>query len=343
MLSASPVPPMSPPEPSTRWFRSRRYDLSLTLGVFVLALTLGSIGLISTEAFLWVLFVDVWLIAHPHLTAMYTRIGFDRKSARRYWFLLVGLLPCVVAATAALTWIGGLDILLCVYFFWAAWHYSRQSFGIGRAVGGRSVREGDALTTAVVFVFPVWGLLTRCDQGPELFLGTPIYLPEMPKWVATGAGLAAIALLAAWAGKRWQALRRGAPLLTHTLFLLTHVVVTVVSYVAVEDISEGWLFINIWHNAQYTVFVWAFNARRFAHGHDEEAPFLSRLSQPQNVLKFAAVCLVLGTLYYLGIEGLTYVLEPYFLSVVLVTHMGLNFHHYMVDAVIWKKPKAHHA
>ena len=124
----------------------------------------------------------------------------------------------------------------------------------------------------------------------------------------------------------------------HTLFVLSHVAITFVSYVAVEDITRGWLFINIWHNAQYLLFVWAANARRFRGGVEPERRFLSRLCQPDQVLAYALVCLGVGALLYSTLGALVDRSAWNVLPLVLVVHMTVNFHHYLIDAVIWRSP-----
>jgi hypothetical protein len=85
---------------------------------------------------------------------------------------------------------------------------------------------------------------------------------------------------------------------------------------------------NVWHNAQYLLFVWHYNNQRFAAGVDPRAPLLSTLSQSRNVWRYAGVCLALSTAAYGGLAVLG-------LAVVAVSQ-AINFHHYVVDAVIWK-------
>ena len=324
------------------WFRNPTLDSILTIGVLTLTLLLGCIGLISETCFRWVLLADIWLLAHPHLAAMYTRLVFDRQSARQHRFLILGLPPLVLAGTAAAAWFGGALALITAYYLWQTWHYTSQSYGIARAVGGSQARPSGKLTTAVIFAFPIWGLLHRAHQNPSVFYEWPIALPEIPEAVATAAGLGAGGLLLWWIADRARAIHHHhtAGLLTHTLFVLSHVVVTVVSFVAVDEITHGWLFINIWHNAQYIVFVWAYNARRFKGGVDPRAPMLSRLSQPRNALYYLGVCVGAGTLFYLGVRLITNLLAAHFVSVVLIVHLAINFHHYLVDAVIWKRKRA---
>ena len=85
-----------------------------------------------------------------------------------------------------------------------------------------------------------------------------------------------------------QAWREGRLAAVHTLYMLTHFTIFSVGYLLIEDITYGWLVINIWHNAQYILFVWMFNTRRFKDGIDPEARFLSYISQPGRLWLYLA-------------------------------------------------------
>ena len=67
----------------------------------------------------------------------------------------------------------------------------------------------------------------------------------------------------------------------------------------------------------------------------ESAPFLSRISQPENKLRYFLCCLALSTLVYSGFGALE-VLEPLVtVPVFVVIYQAINFHHYIVDSLIW--------
>src|SRR5258708_1667843 len=85
--AAAPVVPAS----AAGWIRGPAFDLGLILGVFALALLLGGVAMARPWLFAWVIFADFWLLAYPHVASMYTRVAFDRRSARSHWFLLAGL------------------------------------------------------------------------------------------------------------------------------------------------------------------------------------------------------------------------------------------------------------
>ncbi|HFE44298.1 MAG TPA: hypothetical protein ENJ18_02230 [Nannocystis exedens] len=332
-----------PAEGPSPWLHSRGFDLSLIVGVLAIALALGAIASASPVLFAAVLVADFWLLAYPHVASTFTRIACDRQSFRRYWFLLFGLPPLVLAATAGLTWKGGVIALNTLYFTWQSWHYSRQSYGIARAYSRRAgdPKGRDRLSDLVIYAFPIWGLVYRSSQGNHEFYRMPLYCPQAPSALATTLGIIAFSALFFWLLRAHRARARTPGRGTgHTLFILSHVLITLTSYVLIDDITRGWLFINIWHNAQYLLFVWAANARRFRGGIQEERAFISRLSQPKNVLFYAIFVLGLGALIYTGLDAALGRSAWEVLPLVLVVHMAVNFHHYLVDSVIWRSPRS---
>ena len=319
--------------PTPDWLRSRPFDLVLIVGVLVLALVLGGVALLDPALFMTVLFFDLWLLAYPHVASTYTRVAFDRTSARRHWFLLAALPPLVLVGTAAVGFWGGVVALASLYFYWQTWHYTRQSFGIARAYHRNAGATGDdRLTDAVIYGFPLWGVLSRAHQQQPEFYAMELWSPPVP-WIAVAlVGAATVTAFAAWV---WRATRRPQSR-GYTLFVLSHVIITAVSYLLIADITQGWLFINVWHNAQYLLFVWAINARQFRGGVDPARRFLSRLCQPEHVARYALVCLALGGGFYFMLGEATGRSDWQILPIALVTHLAVNFHHYLVDAVIWK-------
>ncbi len=242
---------------------------------------------------------------------------------------------------------GGVLVLNTIYFYWQSWHYTRQSYGIARAyrrAGGGDPGGRDWLGDSILFGFPLWGVLQRASEQSPTFYETPLWSPQVPHALVFVVGLLALLTLAAWTLRQLRVrlgpLDLGAPVGTgHALFVLSHIIITAVSYLLIADITRGWLFINIWHNAQYLLFVWAINARRFRDGPDPTRPFLSRLCQPSQALRYALVCAALGIGFYWTLGELTGRGAWQVLPLVLVCHQAVNFHHYLVDAVIWRSPR----
>ncbi len=118
------------------------------------------------------------------------------------------------------------------------------------------------------------------------------------------------------------------------LYLCAHLLIFAVGYLVIDDIDYGWLTINVWHNAQYLAFVWYFNAKRFESGPTEESPVLSKLSQRDRWFQYSLVTLGISTAAYviLGVASTA-------LASTVILYQTVNFHHYVVDSVIWKVRK----
>ena len=121
--------------------------------------------------------------------------------------------------------------------------------------------------------------------------------------------------------------------------MLSHFAIFSIAYLLIDDITYGWLAINIWHNAQYILFVWMFNTRRFKDGIDPEARFLSYLSQPHRLWLYLLTSVAITGVIYWAILGTLSAVLLAGLSATIVLYQIVNFHHYIVDSVIWKVRK----
>jgi hypothetical protein len=162
----------------------------------------------------------------------------------------------------------------------------------------------------------------------------------LPWSVASACAVLAVVLLGYWLARRIQAWREGRLATVHMLYMLSHFAVFGVAYLLIEDITYGWLTINIWHNAQYILFVWLFNTRRFRQGFDPQARFLSYISQPERLWLYLLTCIAITGVVYWGLIGTLNALFFAGLSATIVLYQIVNFHHYLVDSMIWKVRKA---
>ncbi len=121
--------------------------------------------------------------------------------------------------------------------------------------------------------------------------------------------------------------------------MLTHIAVFSWAYLVIPSVDHGWLVVNVWHNAQYLMIVWMFNNNRFKNGVNQEHRFLSALSQNHvfNVICYLAVCLGITTVVY-GLLNFLFQLGPLagIPAAAMVVYQTINFHHYIVDSLIWK-------
>ena len=328
------------------WLGGPVPDLAMLLGAPTLALVAGLLVGIDRRWLPALILVDIWLLGYHHVVATFTKLAGTAEDRRRHRFLLYGLPWVVLGATALVAATAGIWLVATVYFFWQWFHYTRQSYGIERAYRRRSGGiswDSPRLSEATLWSVPVLGILYRSAQHPARFLGFGIWMPRVPWIIVEAVGAATAALVALWVAERIAAWRRGELPLAHTLYLASHFAVFCAGYVLVDDIDQGWLAVNVWHNAQYIAFVWIYNRGRFAAGVRDDARVLSWLSQAgaRRAALYFGACLGVTLVAYRLIAWLagaiTVQLRVAVLTVLLVAVMAVNFHHYVADALIWRR------
>jgi hypothetical protein len=327
---------MNAPAPAG-WLRGPAFDLGLIVGVTTLALTLGSIAVLDPHLFMPLMMIDLWVFGYHHLVATYTRLCFDGEARRSHRFLLWGLPFVILAGTLSLAFGLGMWSLASVFFYWQWFHYARQSWGLSQAYrrkAGKLITDNPKISEAMFYLLPLWGLLHRSWQDPQKFLFLDIRLIPVPKLAEQVVAAAAIASVIWWAWTRFQAWRRGELALAHTIFMVSHFTIFYVAYIAIQNVSTGWLVVNVWHNAQYIFFVWMYNNRKFEGGVSPAAPLLSWLSQNRRLVAYLGTCLAISTAAFLLIGRLApLIVAP------MVVYQTIFYHHYIVDGLIWKVRK----
>jgi len=188
--------------------------------------------------------------------------------------------------------------------------------------------------------FPCGAWFIAPTKTKKNFLNFELTFLPTPWFLVAGIGCLAILAIGVWMVYQYHRLKSGTLSLGTFLFLATHHIIFFVSYVLIDDITHGWLVINIWHNAQYILFVWLFNQKRF-QSYSSPQGFLAYLSQNhlRNITLYFSVCLAFTFVLYGMASSLT---KSQFLVQLplasLIIFQTLNFHHYIVDAIIWRRP-----
>ena len=324
------------------WLRSLRFDVTLIGGVLLIALISGLVVVANPALFKIVLLLDLWFLGYHHVVATFTRLSFDRDSLRQHRFLVFGLPPIVFATIFGLAYGVGIWVIASVYLYWQWFHYTRQSWGISqvyRRKSGGLVEDGLWFSRLSFYLLPAWGILYRSWQAPGEFLGAELRVIPVPELLVDVVGVAALASVLAWVFVRAKAWRTGQLALAHTFYMLSHYVVFFVGYWAIEDITYGWLVINVWHNAQYILFVWLYNTNRYKSGIDPKAKFLSWLSQPNKFADYFMICFGISTAIYFSFLFVSTSFALVGVPLLIIIYQAINFHHYIVDSLIWKVSK----
>jgi hypothetical protein len=333
------------PETSFGWLRSRPFDLILIAGVAAVAIASTAVVVAAPWLFAIVVLADMWLLGFHHVVSTFTRLAFDSESFRAHRFLVVWLPLIVLAGSVSLVAAFGGWVLPTLFLYWQWFHYTRQSYGLAQIYRRKSagrVTDPPLLLKGVIYLLPLWGILHRSWQAPATFLNMELKVLPVPLPIVQAAGAATLGVLAVWAWRQLRAWRAGRLPVAYTLYMLSHLAVFAVGYLVVEDLDYGWLALNVWHNAQYILIVWMFNTNRFKGGVDPEHRFLSSISQPNRAVLYLLVCLGISTVLYVALDGGVKLAgsSVSLLTVTLVVYQTINFHHYIVDGIIWKVRKA---
>lgn len=332
------------PAPAWGWLRNASFD-SLFIGG-VAAVALASTALVVWQPMLFALVVvaDMWLLGFHHVVSTFTRLAFDTESFRTYRALVLWLPLIVLAVVLALVSLFGGWILPTVYLYWQWFHYTRQSYGIAQIYRRKAGSLGDEpalLTKSIIYLLPLWGILHRSWEKPDSFLGMEVEVLPVPLVVVQAAAVVTLAAVGWWSWRLLVAARQRRLPVAYTLYMASHLVIFAFGYLVVDSLDFGWLTINIWHNAQYILLVWMYNNNRFKGGVDPQHRFLSAISQPRRVAIYFLVCLGISSLFYALLGGTLNLLGFSVLTLSLIAYQTINFHHYIVDGIIWKvrKPK----
>jgi len=334
------------------WLLAPSYDLTFIFGVLALAVVSGLVVLARPDLFFYVMLADLWLLGYHHVISTFTKLTGTKEDRRENRFLIFYLPPIILATVAALAFGIGVWTIITIYFFWQWYHYVRQSYGIGTFYLRKQekpspyLREEKWINNLVIWSVPIWGILYRCYQGWDEFLFHGLWMPTVPLFVVQVAGAVACVSAGLWLLTCVIAWMQSRLPLARSLFIASHICTFYVGYIAINDINIGWLVANIWHNAQYVLFVWLYNTNRFKNPEQGAGGVMAYISQRTygRVLAYFAFCLMATTAVYSSmIYGYRWIIgenEAVLTLLYIMTFQTVNFHHYVVDAKIWKARSA---
>jgi hypothetical protein len=320
--------------------KSEAFDVALVIVPLATALTAAAAVLAKPGLFTALLIADLWLLGYHHVVATYTRVAFTAETFRTNRFLAVDLLVIVIAATLALAFTAGAWVVATAFLYLQWFHYMRQGYGLSRmyfrtSSEGQVAGSRDIVTDLLIYLVPVYAMAARSATMGEKFLDLPVKTLVLPSEAITALGFAAAAAGAMWALRSAMAFTRGTLDGLYASFVLSHVTIFLVGYVAIENADTGWLAINIWHNFQYVLVVWMMNTKKYA-GVEPITSFIARISQPGRIARYFFSCIAISTVIYLILGRFVAVLGGG-MALTVGLYMGINFHHYIVDALIWKR------
>jgi len=325
--------------PAAGWLHSPAFDLNFIITTAALALVAGF--LLAAHPWIWqpLLVPFLWLLGYPHVVATFTRFTYDRPGLTQYRVLLFVLPPLLFAVCVGITLAIGTWALVALYLYWQWFHFTRQSYGVARFYAHRASGPipDQRAVHGLIYLLPTAGILYRSYQAPGAYLGSQLKVIPIPYELFALVALIAGTMIAWWLIRRAVDAWRGELQFAHTLYLLSHIVVFAVAYIVLDDINHGWLTVSVWHSAQYLLFVWMYQRNHFNGALDVRRPVLSQISQPGRGLLFYGAVILASTVTFLLLIALLDLAAVAAVPLTLVVFMTINFHHYTVDGVVWRR------
>jgi len=150
-------------------------------------------------------------------------------------------------------------------------------------------------------------------------------------------------LVIVWLAGRFNQWRAGRLPLAHTIYVVTHILMFMPCYVYVTVLEYGWLAIGLWHSLQYLAFVWALNEQKRLkiekNTAKPELNFFEKISDLRLLPVYALLMFCSSFLIFKGFELLGESLQRALIAPALIVVGTIIFHHYVTDAIIWRRPK----
>lgn len=324
------------------YFRNGYFDSFFVLGIPFIAAISVILVVVNPSLFWLVLTLDLSLLGYHHVIATYTRFRFTEQDSSQNKILLLYLPPLVLLSVFILFHMGGAIVITTIYLHWQWWHYTRQSEGISKAYKMKSNSESalsDFMDRTIFYIIPLFSFLLMNSRKPDKFLFADVYVLPIPEYLNLFLLLCMVGCLSYWFLYQTKALLKKKLSILLYFYYITHFLIYLFAYYFIEDITIGWLLINIWHNLQYICFVWVCNVNQF--GVNKNSSFFRHwICRPRNWFFYFTVCYLATTFFYQGIDQLiNFLALGSALPFTVIVYQTINFHHYIVDTFIWKLRK----
>lgn len=253
------------------------------------------------QSFNLLFILNIWGLSVPHTFSTFTRKdGRTNKEILKSLSVYLSFFFAILVTSH----LYGMVVIYSFYFFWQQYHYSKQNFGIARQKADSKyftywLDQIFFLGTTVV------AILCLFHGGSETFFGYQlknIFRISLSESYAVPLNLSFLLM--------YLLLRR-----ENYFLAISHVVLFTGAYTGHVPFAEGWLYLNVFHNAQYLIFM--------------------NVSEKKHHFLLYALGLTLA-LWFLSKFSLSGIMLNSF-SLIIFLMLSLNFTHYIFDGIIWKR------
>lgn len=319
------------PDQSRLWLRSRRWDLALISFsvilvplpyiIYLIAVRLGIEPDIARNGING--FVAV-AIGGPHMMSTFLRTGLDRDFRKRYPMLIRSsvIIPIIVVSLAFLN----LNLLLTIFFFWAAMHVLHQVTYITELYNHKEhtfVRRGTSVSlmarvidygVILTCLFPFAALKISMGQFDVGTNDLTSVIPEFfqATWLFVVMTAIFVTALSAFIVKSVIEYRNGILNWPKTIFIMLTVGVAFI-IPSLPNLDTAFQGLNTWHSFQYLAITFYIIGIRAAYRRmDTSAPLVSRFSRfgTKGLFALSTMMLVGSALVFAVVYAIAPVVRP---------------------------------
>lgn len=322
--------------------RNATFDRLFVFGIPLIGIMMAAFALFIPHSANAILTFDILFLSNHHVIATYMRLAYDSDRSQ-HKFLIIYLPVLITLAVIGLVFLGYISWMFTIFIHWQWFHYGKQSAGINKTFSFKlkSTEQGNwQFNRFIFYMTPVVTFLMMGSRGTTLFLGRRVFLLPVSSQIANVMGMITLLLLILWMAYQVKGWLQGKLATIHFAYLLSHHLIYLVGYVLIENLTIGWIALSVWHNLQYISYVWHFNTTHVQRNPRPYNRFMELIAQPKYVFLYAICGVVFTYFFYRGINMMARAGQPMIgLPLFFIANQIIIYHHYAVDAYIWKLRK----
>jgi hypothetical protein len=282
------------------------------------------------------LLFETLFFANPHLISSYLRVYTQKAEIEKYQIYTI-YIPIFLLTILVLTYgLNGLWWIGSVYFYWQWWHHARQSFGIGRKYAKYQLNVSNfdlSLNDYIIWVLASIGIILKSNLANDYYEGIPLRVLHLPGALTSLLVALGICFISFYLARQIYLWFKNKTLqmafLAHLSF---HSLVFIVFFGLLPN-DLGIIAASFWHCTQYIYFVRNHQEQKLNNGALKGSIWTMLLHKNNWLIYLISLFMFSFLLPILKIN-----LNNLHVSALLFSFsMGLTFHHYLLDAVIWTR------
>ena len=316
-----------------KWIYGAWTDILLLHGFFgLITIPLAIAAFIASDSWTPILVTYGFCLGMPHLVATHVRLNLDSDCKTRFRWLAHGAPVLIILSLFSILLTNEylLPYIVMGWFVAQTFHANAQNYGIMRRYvrmsGHREVKAVDKAAEALIQIIP-WTFVTTCMLQPATsFLGYKIILPpgELMIPICIALWTVTLPIFLCYFVLEARALIKKDYVPGRILCVISGLFVNTLAWLVVREVHWGYLIVSTWHSLQYIAYVHAFRRK--------PPPGLNPVKL--TAVKHISLLLVIGA----AVTSFLWQLQAFLPLVVVAIHIGMNFHHYLSDMLIWRRP-----